>query len=397
MAGFARLIRLTKTVRGDRLWRLIGQAQSDLMRTDTPPPANSAVSELAQDFSVGPQESLSRGPRDQSLVANLRRLQLLTTDWPGQPLDEFGSIRLLNPAATGQPVVWCFNAKHEFPPFAAAFSDTRPVVGMRSLNHIMPAGPTRHFPDEALANHYAAVLLRHFGSFSCIVGGNCQAAPVAHFLALALLAAGAKVERLVTVEAVIRRFYPGHMRLLFSNSSTRFNPFLTQAAPQVPWQHIYQSHDWQILTAAHGEFFRPGHVTELAQAICADSPITHGTPPPFGPWPLVWSRVSLGAQRAGGQLELTAPAPPNLTGSALEGLMLLAHWRSTEFGSWISLHDDRYLSPIQHMPGRGLFHTRLDLPPKPGNWTLAPVLCQRHRGPLTVPKVDHNVMQVNLV
>lgn len=90
--------------------------------------------------------------RDQSLAANLRRLSLLTHDWPGQPLDEHGTIRLLNPDAAGPPLFWCFNGQQEFPALAAAFARQRPLVGMRSLNQIMPEGPGRYFPDRHLQN-----------------------------------------------------------------------------------------------------------------------------------------------------------------------------------------------------------------------------------------------------
>ena len=322
---------------------------------------------------TGPQPA---GARDLSPAANLRRLALLTKDWPGQPLDPQGTIRLLNPDAPGPPLFWYFNGQAEFPALAAAFASSRPLIGMRSLNQIIPSGPTRYFPDMELADHYAAHILRHFGPVRCIIGGNCQAASVAHGVAQHLLAAGANVERLVTLDAVTRRPYRGHMRLLFGANSAQHNPFLTQSEPPAAWHYLYGSHDWQILPAAHGQFFWPDNLGTLAHAIEAQAP-SDSAPhrPATGPH---WRCAIPGPHPAGGQLDLIAPARPSL----VDGLMLMAHWRRPGVGSWVC-DRDRYLSPIRLIQDQGLYAAQVQLPDQPGLWALQATPCARQTGPLT--------------
>lgn len=332
--------------------------------------------------------------RDVSLGANLRRLALLTSDWPGLPLDSPGTIRVLNPDAAGAPLFWCFNGRQEFPALAAALVDDRPVVGMRSLNQIVDYGPSRHFSDLNLAEYYADRILRHFGRIPCLVGGNCQAAPVAHGVAMRLLDAGARVDCLITVEAVTKRHYPGHMRLLFSASSVKYNPFLTQPAPQLAWDYHYQSCDWQVMPAVHGQFFAAGHVTLLAQAIAADTPDKSPSPPGAG-FDLHWTLASPGPCKAGGVIDLIAPAPIIGAGETT-GLMLLAHWTATAIGAWVC-EQDGYLSPIWFQPDRGLYRAQIRLPDQPGQWVLEPVACRQHHGPLTPAGFRPQPVQVDIL
>ncbi len=331
------------------------------MNTSAPPPVGNA--------------------HDISLGANLRRLQLLTRDWPGVPLDNSGAIRLLNPDAPGLPLFWCFNGRHEFPALAAALAQQRPVVGMRSLNQIIPGGPARYGPDLELANHYATTLLRHFGPVPCLVGGNCQAAMTAHGVALRLLDSGAKVARLITVDAVVRQPYPAHLRLLFSANSPSHNPFLTQIAPDTAWRYLYRSHDSQILGAAHGQFFLPTSVTELACAIEVEPRHTADLAPP-GAHPIPWTRPIQTDTAAGSFIELTALAQSGAMQPS--DLAVLAHWQAADRGA-ISNCQAGVLLPVQIDPGQNTWRCWVQTPDQPGDWTLALTLCNRQTGPQNRP------------
>jgi hypothetical protein len=253
-------------------------------------------------------------------------------------------------------------------------------VGMRSLNQIIPGGPARYGPDMELADHYATTLLRHFGPVPCLVGGNCQAAVTAHGVALRLLDNGAKVARLITVDAVVRQPYPAHLRLLFSANSPSHNPFLTQIAPDTAWHYLYRTHDSQILSAAHGQFFLPTTVTELARAIEVEPRDTAALVPP-GVLPILWGGLTQIDTAAGRFIELTAPARSNDP-----HLAVLAHWQAAEPGSMVHSQAG-VLVPVQNDPVRNTWRCWVQTPEQPGAWTLALTLCNRQTGPQHRPEL----------
>lgn len=336
----------------------------------------------------------SEAVRDVSLPANLHRLAVLTRGWDGVPLDPGGTVRLIHPNAAQLPIFWCFNSQQEFPALGAALGAGQPLVGMRSLNQVMAGGPLRPFSDRELAGYYAETLLHHFGPVPCIIGGNCQAAPVAHGIARCWMAAGGTVARLVTLDATLRRPYAGAIRLLFGARSEKHNPFLTQPDPESAWRFLYAAHDVGFLPAGHGEYFGAAVVDHLAAAILAPSRSGPPRQPPQTARDLSWNVAGPTKAVAGGRIELVAAAPQILAPD--QRLAMLPLWSSPERGVWLA-DPDQYLAAIGHAPERGVFICQVKAPDQPGHWALDPVTCTEGWGPCTGPDQDRSLLEMEII
>lgn len=213
------------------------------------------------------------GTEAPSLDKVLRRIEATTRAWPGEPLDGLGCQRVVNRSGKGLPIFWVFNSTIEFPTFAAQFADGRPLVGMRSLNQIVPREDRDLTPvRDELAQHYAKSLLHAFGTAPCIVGGNCQAAEIAYHLILHLLAAGVDVRSFVTVDAEWQVPLPVPVRMLFGRNSG-FNPYRTLPMDNLKlreqlWSVAFPSVETATIDGGHGEYFRPENIATLVNQIC---------------------------------------------------------------------------------------------------------------------------------
>lgn len=319
-------------------------------------------------------------PPDISATACLRRLSTLMRDWPGEALCDDGTVRLQNGGGAATPVYWCFNATQEFVALGAMLGSGRPLAGMRSLNQIivLPAGAAQVL-DE-LADHHAEALLRRFGTRPCIVGGNCQAAPLAWRVAVRLMAAGARVVRLVTLDADLHLPFPGHVRLLFGAESRHYNPALRPPAdplrpPPWHWQRAFRSHECRIVPGPHGRYFTPENLPGLVAALLAPGP--QGTPRP--PCAAVPDWQVTGATATGLSLAATGAVPADLA--------VMPIW-VTAGGGFLRIAGADWIVPVDASGGMARCRLpRPETPPDDGARVHA-LPCLPGHGPLIWPIAD---------
>lgn len=208
--------------------------------------------------------------REQQAVDFGRMLKLLahfTSDWPGERVDQAGLAHILNSGGSRPPLVWCFNARDEFPKLAAVLGPDQPVIGLRSLNLVCRFERGRPAQDDRIADHYADLLLETLDPGRCAVGGNCQGSPVASRIAAKLLLQGRAVEPLINMEWQSVLPFPGRCGLIFGERSTMFNPFLRGEAPHARWRAQFAEPVVEIVPGGHGEYFSDAHHVALGQAI----------------------------------------------------------------------------------------------------------------------------------
>ncbi|THD82766.1 hypothetical protein E7811_11415 [Aliigemmobacter aestuarii] len=320
---------------------------------------------------------------DISLAANLRRLGTLVQDWPGEPIDTAGTVRAIRPDDPLTPVYWCFNATAEFTALAEAFGPGQPLVGMRSLSLIMTLSDGTSRALDLLAAHYADALLRRFGPRPCIVGGNCQSAAIAWRVAIRLMAAGVAVERLVFLDAEPHLPFPGPVRVLFGAESAGFNPYLKppeDVTRPVPWhwERAWSRVDCRIVPGAHGQYFRPENLPDVARAILAPGPDGETTMALPGEAPVIRFRTALTTTAA---IWIEAEIPPAL--AAMPGLSVLPLWRGAD-GGLLRVPGPDWVVPVTTRP---FWRCRFPRPgPFPGA-TVLPLPCLAGQGPLVWPSL----------
>jgi hypothetical protein len=319
---------------------------------------------------------------DVSLSTTLRRLNKLMRDWPGEPIDAEGSVRLVQADdhdANAVPVYGCFNATHEAPALGKAMGEDQPLVSMRSLHLVLNVTPDIAPLLDELAGHYATTLLRRFGQRPCIVLGVCQGASIAWRVAVRLLAAGVPVLRFATLDAETRLPFPGFVRLLFGAESTLYNPFLdTRPEETRPpiwyWERAFGGCDWHVVPSAYGQHFAPANVKALASAILAPQPGTSTMCRPQSA-PIPWRAIEFSENG----LWIDAEVPTGLSGYS--DLAVLPIWRSAS-GAQYRVSGPDWIVPLER---EKVWRCHLANPGVPRGAKVIPVLCAKGHGPLVWP------------
>ena len=214
------------------------------------------------------------------LQRKIRLLQNFTRDWAGEVVDSEGLVRLLNANGTQPPLIWCFNAEHEFPALAGALGPDQPVIGLRSLNTVVDFTRKNLGEDYEISRYYAQILRRHFDHQKVWIGGNCQGAAVSAELANAYTQSGVEVSGQMLLEFSSLLPWPGSCHFLFGAESQDFNPFLRGVDPWPLWELIYGAVDCAVLPGGHGEYFLPHRVGDLVAQLHAIFTRPYQTPPP---------------------------------------------------------------------------------------------------------------------
>lgn len=318
---------------------------------------------------------------DLSLAAMLRRVGVLMRDSPGAALDAEGTVWALNAGAAAAPVYWCCNAVHEFADLGKEIGPGRPLAGMRSLNQVVTLTRATTQVLDDLADHYAAALIARFGRRPCIVGGNCQSAPIAWRVAVRLIAAGVPVTRLVTLDAQVPLPFPGLVRMIFGAGSLGFNPLLRPPAdPARPlpwhWERAWAAFDCRIVEGRHGQYFRPEYLPGVAEAVLRpqDPPAARATLDRTFAW-----RVTA---TTGTGFWVEAEGPDVAPGEAA----VVPVWRGAGGGLILTRGPD-WVVPVQLAgpAGARVWRCHLARPDGAPGAAVTPVPCLRGQGPLSWP------------
>lgn len=186
---------------------------------------------------------------------------------PGEKIGADGIISILNSSGSKPPLLWVFNSGQEIIDLAAGLGQDQPLIAMRSLNTVMGPQKVIAWDERNLADHYANTLRGYWGSRGFFLGGNCQGAPIAGYLARALLLSGASLQGFAAMEWVDLPPLPVETTLMFGAESENHNPFLKNLDPRPLWECMYPNYRVVILPGKHGSYFTPERLPNLVNSL----------------------------------------------------------------------------------------------------------------------------------
>jgi hypothetical protein len=280
-------------------------------------------------------------------------------NWAGTLLDPDGFVHILNPDGLLPPLIWCFNAQHEFPKLAETLGPDQPLIGLRSLNLVARMETGRLLLDAAMGDHYADLLLAHLPEGPCFIGANCQSVPVALQVARRFLLAGRQCQSFISMEVEPGLPLPLRTRLLFGAESTMFNPFLRgDPDPAARWRLLFAEPEVEIVPGGHGQYFTPQNIGFLTSAIrrgMSDPAPRPASAPPTLRFTALGTEVD-----CGGAVILRIETGPD---PLPEGLLLAHVWYNAATGDTLPVAG-------QPLDADGTVEVSVAAPVVPGLWDL---------------------------
>lgn len=181
--------------------------------------------------------------------------------------DRVGSFAHFNKNGSQAPLFWCFNNWAEAVFLANRLGEDRPIFAMRSFHGFAKMKQIKRANTVDFAETYAEQLLRHVDSGPLLVGGNCQAAPIAEALAHILIRRTGRKPLLMTLENMPIYSYPGDILMMFGKMSQKYNPFLQGKDPLPGWRAQHTRPAWGLVNGGHGQYFREPAVFDLVSFI----------------------------------------------------------------------------------------------------------------------------------
>lgn len=199
----------------------------------------------------------------------LKRISWATTNWPGIPIDPVGLARAVNFDGNLDPIIWIFNSESEPRNFSENFDKNQPIIIFRTLNAIVEPSDERDILSKEISNLYAKIIIELVNKPIKLVGGNCQGAPFAMWVAQKLIANGHKVKHVSVIDA-----YPNIKLdlpvLLNFGKFSEFNPFLTinpfskkRRDAKRQCNSSYAFYKIAFLPCGHGSYFLPKNIKYL--------------------------------------------------------------------------------------------------------------------------------------
>jgi acyl carrier protein len=199
----------------------------------------------------------------QSFLPEIRRILDL---WPGEPVGDSGMIRVLNRTGGKAPLVWCFNDSSEPEALAAALGSDQPLYILRSAHGLIDQ-EIKEMYETQIAEIYAREVFRSVAKGRVAVGGNCQGSRIALMLANTLLHLKIDVATVLLVEPAFPIPYPRRVMLMLGSNYSRINPVFAYGNPHLGWNRYFRDYRAAVIRGGHGEYFRPGNVSSLADVV----------------------------------------------------------------------------------------------------------------------------------
>lgn len=188
-------------------------------------------------------------------------------NWPGRALDTQGTLRILNEHGTQQPLLWILNAAADTGHLEAAFGPDQPIIYGRSLHLLVPDGQDRIGPAQSVADHYTQTLPRCLTLGQVWLGSNCQGNEIVKAWLPRLDAAGYDVAGFCFVNNPVNVGATKRPALLiYGDQDDRHNPFAqNEQAAKSRARDAFSTYEMHMVEAAHGQFFSPPVVFEIAE------------------------------------------------------------------------------------------------------------------------------------
>lgn len=210
-------------------------------------------------LAAAPADGLS--PADARSLASVMALGSIPVMRPGS------AMKAVNTGGTRIPLFWCFNSPaREMGSLAPQLDADQPLFGLYSGGRLFP--PTEDMLDR-LARHYAAEILSLDPTGPCFLGGNCRGGWIAERLERLLAAAGKPVLGMIILEHATPRLaaFPGRLLFMFGKQS-RLRAYRAIGWGKPGWERPFKGPAEGIwVHGGHAEFFRPGNVEAVANAI----------------------------------------------------------------------------------------------------------------------------------
>lgn len=304
---------------------------------------------------------------------SLKVLRNYTANWPGRKFGQHGIATLANEGGTRPPLIWIFNATHEFPALAEELGPDQPLIGLRSLHAVVSLEKRSVRDEQPLAACYAAEVAEALEGKPCFVGGNCQGAKIAGELGRELLLAGREIKGFIGMEWSDLPPLPVRCTLLFGAWSEEHNPFLRGLEPWPMWRSLFPAVECRFLPGRHGTYFEPARLSALGQRVqyaLSLPPVPSRDGPAPRPDDLPACMVAGGRHR----IRLTT------TGRLEVDDMMAALW-SNYYGAVPCGLPHRQRAALRHASDDTAWFD-LVAPEVRGGWTLQLFLCREGRGPL---------------
>ena len=208
---------------------------------------------------AGPSTALLQGEPDlahaETPWEEVRRRMLLTSNaWPGEQVGKRLPIMSFNRDGTLPPLFWCFNGAHEPAVMARELGANQPLFGLRSMQAIVQRDEKQGFNAE-LARSYVDEIVRLQPEGPYYLGGNCQSARISEHIAAEMLRRGAEVAQLLMLDYQPVAELDLNVGLFFGRESQQFNPFLSEAQPELKWKKQFATVTWDIVPGGHAQYF----------------------------------------------------------------------------------------------------------------------------------------------
>jgi hypothetical protein len=170
-----------------------------------------------------------------------------------------GPFVLFNGNGTKAPLFWCFNNWAEAAFLSRRLGPEQPLVAMHSFHNIVKDAQTKLASVRLVAMTYAELMQPWMDGRPVVIGGNCQAAPIAEAIAHRLTYSAQEQALLIVLEHNPFYGYPGNILMLFGEQSEQFNPFVRGEDPVPGWNKLHHRPSWGFINAGHGKYFvEPG-------------------------------------------------------------------------------------------------------------------------------------------
>lgn len=201
----------------------------------------------------------------ETVDAVMRQMEALFEPWVGPRVGPERLVIGRNLHGTKTPLFWVFQADREFAALAEHLGEDQPLYGMRSLVGLFRAQEYSPVIVHALVRRVLADLEAIHPSGPLIVGGNCQGAIIALYLARELRRLGREPELLVLMEWMFSQGrYDRPTLFLYGETSHTRETFEGRAHAGPDWQHDFPNACVDKIAGGHGDFFDPGKIEVLS-------------------------------------------------------------------------------------------------------------------------------------
>lgn len=185
----------------------------------------------------------------------VRRRMLMTANaWPGEQAGTRLPVMRFNADGTRPPLFWCFNGAHEPAVMARELGPDQPLYALRSMQAVVEKSDKQGFNAE-LARTYVDEIMRLQPDGPYYLGGNCQSARISEHIAAEMLRRGAEIAQLLMLDYQPVAELDLNVGLFYGRESQQFNPFLSEARPELKWQKQFAAVTWDIVPGGHGQYF----------------------------------------------------------------------------------------------------------------------------------------------